>query len=343
MKCFNFKRGMALATAALFFALASATSAQRVVAEGAAASRTEAGVQTQWRGDYFPNIVLRDQDGRNVRFYDDMIRGKVVSINFIYTTCTDLCPLDTAQLRQVQQLLGERLGRDVFMYSISVNSDSPEALRRYMRTYDVGPNWRFLTGSQADVTRLQRLLGLRVIDPNDLRGHSSSIVLGNEINAQWIKRSAYENPRNIVELLTVFLQSSAPDSSRRGQSYAAAGQMLEFARRIFVPHALRVLSHDRRGRAAGAGFGGRGGVAAAGVAVALDPRTQPHDRRARSHRAGADGALPQFADAQSRLERDRCGGADRAHAQRGRPPRCGPPRPLNAFGTRLFADAAGYW
>ena len=67
----------------------------------------------RWGRDYFPNVELQDHNGRALRFYDDIIRGKVVAINFIYTTCTDVCPLDTAQLRQVQQILGDRVGRDV--------------------------------------------------------------------------------------------------------------------------------------------------------------------------------------------------------------------------------------
>jgi len=219
------KRGIALAIAALFLAAAPIADAQQ--------ARPPA-QQTQWHGDYFPNIVLTDQDGRRVRFYDDMIRGKVVAINFIYTTCTDLCPLDTAQLRRVQHMLGERLGRDIFMYSISINSDTPEALRRFMRTYDVGPNWRFLTGSQADVTRLQNLLGLRVADPNDLRSHNPSIVIGNERTAQWIRRSSYEAPQNLVELLTVAMQNHAPNVSRASQSYSAAGEVTDNSRGAYL-------------------------------------------------------------------------------------------------------------
>lgn len=219
--------GSTLALAALCSLLAPVARSQQQPASAAAGGR-------QYHGDYFPNVVLRDQNGRSVRFYDEMIRGKVVAINFIYTACTDICPLDTAQLRLVQQQLGERLGRDIFMYSISINGDSPEALRRFMRTYDVGPNWRFLTGSTEDVTRLQRLLGLRVIDPNDLRGHNASIVLGNERTGQWIRRSAYENPRNLVEILTVFLQNSAPTTTRHSQSYAAAGEISDNSRGAYL-------------------------------------------------------------------------------------------------------------
>lgn len=220
------KRGIALAMTALLLGFG--------LAHIATAQQTSASTQPRWHGDYFPNIVLQDQDGRSVRFYDDLIRNKVVVINFIFTACTDICPLDTAQLRVVQKLLGDRVGRDIFMYSVSINNDTPEALRRFMRTYDVGPGWRFLTGSKEDVTRLQRLLGLRVDDPDDLRGHSASIVLGNETTAQWIRRAAYENPKNLAELLTVFLQNSAPTTSRKSQSYAVATEVTDNSRGAYL-------------------------------------------------------------------------------------------------------------
>lgn len=244
-------RGIALAIAAFFLSLAPAADAQQTpAAQG----------RPQYHGDYFPNIVLHDQDGRAVRFYDDMIRGKVVAINFVYTTCTTLCPLDTAQLLRLQQLLGDRLGRDIFMYSVSINGDSPEALRRYMRTYNIGPNWKFVTGNREDVTRLQRLLGLRIDDPNDLRNHNASIVLGNERTAQWIRRAAYENPQNLAELLTVFLQNSAPNTSRRSQSYAAAGEVTDNSRGAYLFRTRCMSCHTQ-------GDGDRLGPDLAGVAA----------------------------------------------------------------------------
>ena len=85
---------------------------------------------TPWGGDYFPNTLLTDQDGRQVRFFDDLIKGKVVVINFIFTSCSDSCPLETARLRQVQKLLGDRVGKDIFFYSISIDplSDTPGVL-----------------------------------------------------------------------------------------------------------------------------------------------------------------------------------------------------------------------
>lgn len=191
--------------------------------------------QTRWRADYFPNVVLTDQDGRQLRFYDDIIRGKVVAINFIYTNCNNICPLDTASLRRVQEILGDRVGRDVFMYSISINPqrDTPAALRRYMRTYDVGPGWTFLTGSQADVELLQRRLGVRAVDPNNLSEHDTSIIVGNEATGQWIKRSSFENPALLANLLASTLHNYAPGVGPR-ESYAVAGTVTDASQGAYI-------------------------------------------------------------------------------------------------------------
>ena len=76
-----------------------------------------------WGADYFPNVELITQDGESTRFFDDLIKDKVVLINFIYTSCVDTCPMETAQLVQVQKVLGERLGNDVFFYSITIDPE----------------------------------------------------------------------------------------------------------------------------------------------------------------------------------------------------------------------------
>jgi protein SCO1 len=195
----------------------------------AGAAAAPASAQQRWGRDYFPNVVLQDQNGRELRFYDDVIRGKTVSINFIYTACTDICPLDTAQLRQVQQILGDRVGRDIQMYTISLNPerDTPAELRRFMRQYDVGPGWTFLTGSAADVQLLQSRLGLRPVDERSLREHDTSIIMGNERTGQWIKRSAYENPQLLAEILGRRLQNYAAAAPSTRQSYATAGEIMD--------------------------------------------------------------------------------------------------------------------
>ena len=84
----------------------------------------------RWGADYFPNVPLVTQDGTTVRLYDDLLKGKSVAINVIYTSCKDECPLETARLAQVQKLLGERMGKDIFFYSITIDPkrDKPEVL-----------------------------------------------------------------------------------------------------------------------------------------------------------------------------------------------------------------------
>jgi protein SCO1/2 len=157
-----------------------------------------------WHDGYFPNIELTDQDGKKHRFYDDVIKGKVVALNFIYTKCKDVCPADTAQLVQVANILGGRVGKDIFFYSISIDpkNDTPEAMRRYKSMFGIGTNWTFLTGKKDEITNLQRKLGL--LGPQglpNLREHNTSLILGNEKTAQWIKRSPYDHPKILANLL----------------------------------------------------------------------------------------------------------------------------------------------
>lgn len=90
---------------------------------------------TPWGASYFPNIPLLTQDGEKVHFFDDLIRDKVVAINFIFTGCSDSCPVETARLRQVQKILGDRVGKDIFLYSISIDpyNDTPATLKTLCR------------------------------------------------------------------------------------------------------------------------------------------------------------------------------------------------------------------
>ncbi len=207
-----------------------------VVAAMAGQSESASSQEVRWGRSYFPNVVLQDQHGRSLRFYDDIIRGKVVSINFVYTTCTDICPLDTAQLRQVQQILGDRVGRDVHMYTISINPerDRPEDLRRFMRTYDIAPGWTFLTGARADIDLLQQRLGLRPVDERNLREHETSIVVGNEATGRWIKRSAYESPQLLADLLGRVLHNYGPPVTSTRETYAVAGEVTDRSRGFYL-------------------------------------------------------------------------------------------------------------
>ena len=112
----------------------------------------------RWGADYFPNLPLVTQDGKTVRLYDDLLKGKSVAINVIYTSCKDECPLETARLVQLQRLLGERVGKDIFFYSITIDpkTDTPAVLKDYAAKFGVGPGWTFLTGKMEDIKIITR-------------------------------------------------------------------------------------------------------------------------------------------------------------------------------------------
>jgi protein SCO1/2 len=177
-----------------------------------------------WGADYFPNVPLVTQDGEQVRFFDDLIEGKVVAVNFIYTTCVDTCPLETAQLVRTQRILGDRLGKDVFFYSISIDPDhdTPEVLKEYRERF--GARWTFLTGKEADIIELRRKLGLYVEEIQDgSNNHNVNMIIGNQATGRWMKRSPFENPYVLADQLGNWLTGwVAPMES---EDYASAPEL----------------------------------------------------------------------------------------------------------------------
>lgn len=151
----------------------------------------------RWGVSYFPNVPLTRHDGREVRFFDDLIAGKVVVINFIYTTCPDVCPMETARLAEIQEILGDRIGRDVFMLSITIDPDhdTPEVLSEYRARFGARDGWGFFTGKEADILTLRKKLGLYIDeiekDPSD---HNLNMLIGNQATGHWLKRSPFDNP-----------------------------------------------------------------------------------------------------------------------------------------------------
>jgi protein SCO1/2 len=175
-----------------------------------------------WGADYFPDIPLVTQDGTTVRFYDDLLKGKAVAINVIYTHCKDECPLETAKLVQLQRLLGDRVGRDIFFYSITIDPkrDTPKVLKAYAGKFGVGPGWLFLTGKEEDIKLLTRKLGLsRNSDSTNKDGHTASLMVGDVPGGQWMRNSAVDNPQFLADTIGNFLGWK---DQQRGKSYAEA-------------------------------------------------------------------------------------------------------------------------
>ena len=152
----------------------------------------------------FPNFELTTHAGKKVKFYDDLIKDKIVVINFMYAQCEGKCVPITQNLKRVQNLLGKRVGRDIFMYSITLKpeEDTPEKLKHYIHMHKLGPGWTFLTGEPKDIDTLRRKLGFKDGKPKldaDLTNHIGMIRYGNEAHEWWAMCPGQANPPWIVE------------------------------------------------------------------------------------------------------------------------------------------------
>jgi protein SCO1/2 len=149
------------------------------------------------------NIALRTQENKPVRFYDDLVKDKVVVISFMFTDCQNVCPRTNAVLRKVQEALGERVGKDVFLYSISLDAehDTPDVLRHYAQSMGAKPGWSFLTGKKEEIEQLRHKLGMYDPDPAvdaDRTQHGGFVVVGDEASGRWLMMPALVTPEKIV-------------------------------------------------------------------------------------------------------------------------------------------------
>jgi protein SCO1 len=185
----------------------------------------------RWGAGYFPNVTLTTHEGKRVRFYDDLVKGKIVAIDLIYTTCKYACPLETARLVQVQRTLGDRVGRDVFFYSITIDPghDTPAVLKEYAEKYHVGPGWQFLTGSAADIALLSKKLGL-YSEPDSANpdGHTPMLLVGNEVTGQWMRNSALDNPKFLARTIGDWLNSWESGATAALKPFAEAPSIDKF-------------------------------------------------------------------------------------------------------------------
>ncbi len=184
------------------FSIVGAASVAGVVAAADRSVRARPGP----RADYFPNSIVETHDGRKLRFYDDVIKGKVVAINMMYAACTGICPGNTANLKRVQQELSNHLGREVFMYSLTLRPDidTPQALRDYVDRYEIPKGWTFLTGKPAEMDAIRRKLGFFNDDPlidADLNQHTGMVRIGNEKLDRWAMSPALASPKQIARAL----------------------------------------------------------------------------------------------------------------------------------------------
>jgi protein SCO1/2 len=159
------------------------------------------------RQRYFPNLVLTSHEGKKVKFYDDLVKDKIVVFNMFYAKCEGICSPVTRNLARVQNLLGNRVGKDIFFYSFSLKpkDDTVSALAHYAEMHKVKPGWLFLTGSPDDMELLRRKLGFVDPDPEvdkDTSNHIGVLKYGNEPLQRWGGCPGMQAPDAIAEAIS---------------------------------------------------------------------------------------------------------------------------------------------
>lgn len=158
-----------------------------------------------------PNPELVTHDNKRVRFYEDLLRGRTVMINLMYTRCTKSCPTALANLRQVQKQLGERVGKQVLMLSLTVDPehDTPQVLADQAEMINAGPGWLFATGRKADIDAIRKALGMYDrFNENDGTSHVNIVTIGNEPLAQWCAIPALSAPEEIARTVQRIMRTA---------------------------------------------------------------------------------------------------------------------------------------
>ena len=149
---------------------------------------------------YFTDVELINQDGKKVHFYSDVLKGKTVVVNAFFTSCTSVCPPMNRNMQKIQEALGDRVGRDVFFVSITVDPevDTPARLKEYAKSFHAGPGWTFLTGKKENLDWALYKLGQYVEQKND---HKTIFIIGNEPTGLWKKAFGMANVAELVQVV----------------------------------------------------------------------------------------------------------------------------------------------
>ena len=149
---------------------------------------------------YFTDVELINQDGKKVHFYSDVLKGKTVVVNAFFTSCTSVCPPMNRNMQKIQEALGDRVGRDVFFVSITVDPevDTPARMKEYAKNFHAGPGWTFLTGKKENLDWALYKLGQYVEAKDD---HTSIFIIGNEAKGLWKKAFGLAKAEELIKIL----------------------------------------------------------------------------------------------------------------------------------------------
>jgi protein SCO1/2 len=162
-----------------------------------------------------PDVPLLNQEGEEVRFYSDLVRGRMVAINFIFTTCTTICPPMGANFARLQRILEGQTGANVHLISVSVDPavDTPERLKTWAAKFGALPGWTLVTGAKPEVDKL--LKALKVFTP-DKTDHSPIVLVGDDARGEWTRVWGLAPPADLAR--TIERMAGAPGAAPNEES-----------------------------------------------------------------------------------------------------------------------------
>jgi protein SCO1/2 len=147
-----------------------------------------------------PDVTVLDEDGKQIRFYSELVKGKIVAINFIFTSCTTVCPPLGATFARLQRSINPDLAKEVRLISISVDPavDTPERLKAWAGKFGAQPGWKLVTGSKAELDKLLRALGGYTAQKED---HTPTVLIGNAQRNKWTRVYGVAKPARLAETI----------------------------------------------------------------------------------------------------------------------------------------------
>jgi len=147
-----------------------------------------------------PDVTVRTQNGETKSFYSDLVAGRTVAMNFVFTTCTTICPPMGANFGRLQDELGEHLGKDVYLISVSVDptTDTPQRLKAWGDKFGAREGWTLVTGDQQEIERL--LKSLQVFNA-DITKHAPVVIIGNDPSGEWTRAWGLAGPEKLAGIV----------------------------------------------------------------------------------------------------------------------------------------------
>jgi len=156
-----------------------------------------------------PDAELLNQDGKKIHFYSDLIKDKVVIVSFFFTSCALICPMQGERLSKLQAMLGERLGRDVYLVSVSMDpeADPPERLKIWGTQFGARPGWTLVTGRKSEIDKVAMALTGAPAAKGD---HSPVVFVGSDKTGRWIRAYGLGEPAKFASLIEEVTAPVAP-------------------------------------------------------------------------------------------------------------------------------------